>query len=254
MRVLVACEFSGVVRDAFSALGHDAWSCDLLPTDRPGKHLQGDVLGFIDRGWDLMIAHPPCTYLCSSGLHWNTRRPERAEKTEEALRFVRRLLGAPVDRIALENPVGCISTRIRKPNQVVQPWQFGDDASKATCLWLQGLDCLEPTEIVPPAGWKMVRHASDLFPCEMCEEPVCNRCADHFAECACPGPHQDELEYRRISGVDFAIERARFRKPVWGNQTPSGQNSLGPSLDRWKKRSLTYRGIAAAMAAQWGRV
>lgn len=139
MRVLVACEFSGIVRDAFIAAGHDAVSCDLLPTERPGPHHQGDVLPLLSQGWDMMIAHPPCTYLCSSGLHWNTRRPERAILTEEALLFVRTLLDAPIPRIALENPVGCISTRIRKPEQIIQPWMFGEDASKGTCLWLKGL-------------------------------------------------------------------------------------------------------------------
>lgn len=150
MRVLVACEYSGRVRDAFIAAGHDAMSCDLLPTDAPGPHYQGDVLDVLDDGWDLMIAHPPCTYLCGSGLHWNKRRPERAQMTEDALAFVRLLLGAPVPRIALENPVGVISTRIRRPDQIIQPYQFGDDASKATCLWLKGLAPLTPTKYAAP--------------------------------------------------------------------------------------------------------
>ena len=154
MRVLVACEYSGTVRDAFRRRGHDAVSCDLLPTDAPGPHYQGDVADIISDGWDMMIAHPPCTYLCSSGLHWNKRRPERAALTEEALRFVRFLLECPIPRIALENPVGCISTRIRKPDQTIQPWQFGHPESKATCLWLKGLPALAPTEILPlpPTG------------------------------------------------------------------------------------------------------
>lgn len=148
MRVLVACEYSGRVRDAFLAMGHDAMSCDLLPTDVPGPHYQGDVRDLLDDGWDLMIAHPPCTYLCSSGLHWNKRRPQRAQMTEDALEFVRQLLDAPINQIALENPVGCISTRIRKPDQTIQPWQFGHDASKATCLWLKNLPLLKPTLLV----------------------------------------------------------------------------------------------------------
>ena len=148
MRVLVACEYSGRVRDAFLAMGHDAMSCDLLPTDAPGPHYQGDVRDLLDDGWGLMIAHPPCTYLCSSGLHWNKRRPQRAQMTEDALEFVRQLLDAPINRIALENPVGCISTRIRKPDQTIQPWQFGHDASKATCLWLKNLPLLKPTLLV----------------------------------------------------------------------------------------------------------
>jgi hypothetical protein len=151
MRVLVACEYSGKVREAFRKLGHDAWSCDLLPADDASPyHIQGDVLEALDQGWDLMIAFPPCTYLCSSGLHWNKRRPGRAEKTEEALRFVQMLMNAPVPRIAIENPVGCISTRIRKPSQYVQPHQFGDDASKKTGLWLKGLPLLVPTRNVEP--------------------------------------------------------------------------------------------------------
>lgn len=150
MRVLVACEYSGTVRDAFIARGHDAMSCDLLPTDVPGPHYQGDVFDIIDDGWDLMVAHPPCTYLCSSGLHWNKRVPGRQELTEEALEFVRRLMDAPIKRIAIENPIGCIGTRIRKADQTIQPWQFGHDASKATCLWLNGLMPLRPTDIVEP--------------------------------------------------------------------------------------------------------
>lgn len=196
MKVLIACERSGVVRRAFRKRGHEAVSCDLVPADDGGEHIQGDVLHHLADGWDMMIAHPPCPYLCSSGLHWNHRRPGRAEKTEEALEFVRRLLGAPIKRIALENPIGCISTRIRKPEQIVQPYQFGDDASKATCMWLINLPLLVPTEYVEP---------------------------------------------RIIGG-----------KPRWANQTDGGQNRLAPSPDRAAKRSTTYRGIAEAMATQWG--
>jgi hypothetical protein len=123
----------------------------LLPSDSPiGDHYQGNVLDILDHGWDLMIAHPPCTYLCSSGLHWNKRIPDRAQKTEEALEFVQVLLDAPIPKIALENPIGCISTRIRKPDQTIQPYQFGDDASKATCLWLKGLPPLRATQFVEP--------------------------------------------------------------------------------------------------------
>lgn len=151
MKVLIACEYSGVVRRAFRALGHDAWSCDLLPSeDDSPHHIQGDVLPILGLGWDMMIAHPPCTYLCSSGLHWNNRIPDRNAETERALDFVRALLGAPIPRIALENPVGRISTAIRKPDQAVQPWMFGDDASKNTCLWLKGLAPLTPTKIIEP--------------------------------------------------------------------------------------------------------
>jgi hypothetical protein len=151
MRVLVACEYSGAVRDAFIRAGHYAASCDLLPSESPlGDHYQCDVRGILDHDWDLMIAHPPCTYLCSSGLHWNKRRPERAQQTADALDFVRMLLDAPIERIALENPIGCISTQVRKPTQTIQPWQFGHDASKATCLWLKNLAPLTPTQTIAP--------------------------------------------------------------------------------------------------------
>lgn len=196
MRVLIACEFSGTVREAFRALGHDAWSCDLLTSaDDSRHHFRGDVLDVLrlTGPWDMMIAHPPCTYLASSGLHWNKRRPERAAQTEAALDFVQALMSAPVPRVAVENPIGCISSRIRKPDQIIQPWMFGDDASKATCLWLQGLPPLIPTDVLP--GGRAARRA---------------------------------------------------------NQTASGQNKLPPSPDRWALRSITYPGIAAAMAAQWG--
>lgn len=145
MNVLVACEFSGIVRDAFTMAGHDAWSCDLIETERPGPHIQGDVLDILDDGWDLLIAHPPCTHLAVSGARWfKYKQKEQAE----ALEFVRRLLDAPVPRIALENPVGVISTRIRKPDQYVQPWMFGHGETKKTGLWLKNLPLLEPTNIV----------------------------------------------------------------------------------------------------------
>jgi hypothetical protein len=152
MRVLIACEYSGVVRDAFLDRGHYAMSCDLLDCEslQSGDHYRGDVRNILDNGWDLMIAHPPCTYLCSSGLHWNTRVPGRQALTVEALDFIRLLLGAPIPRIAIENPVGCISTQIRKPDQIIQPYMFGDDASKQTCLWLKNLPALISTETVEP--------------------------------------------------------------------------------------------------------
>jgi hypothetical protein len=151
LRVLVACEYSGAVRDAFIRAGHYAASCDILPSESPlGDHYQCDVLTILDHDWDLMIAHPPCTFLCASGLHWNKRRPERAQQTEDALDFVRQLLDAPIARIALENPIGCISTRIRKPDQTIQPHQFGHDASKTTCLWLKGLPLLVMTKPIAP--------------------------------------------------------------------------------------------------------
>lgn len=195
MRVLVACEYSGRVRDAFRYLGHDALSCDLLPTDVDGPHYQGDVFDIINDGWDLMIAHPPCTFLSVSGMHWTKRGLRDPQLTEDALEFVQRLLDAPIEKIALENPISVISSRIRKPDQIIQPWQFGHDASKKTCLWLKNLPLLQPTNIIEP---------------------------------------------RIIDG-----------KKRWGNQTDSGQNKLAPSDDRWKIRSETFEGIAAAMAQQW---
>ena len=195
MRVLVGCESSGAVRSAFRALGHDAWSCDLLAADDGSEfHYQCDVLSplVIGQAWDLGIFHPPCTYLCSSGLHWNKRVEGRAALTEASLVFVRTLLGLDIPHIALENPVGCISTRIRKPDCIIQPWQFGHPESKTTCLWLKNLPPLVPTNVLA--------------------KPASGR---------------------------------------WDNMTPSGQNKLGPSADRWKERSKTYEGIALAMAAQW---
>ena len=253
MRILIACEYSGTVRDAFRAMGHETWSCDLLDTDHPGLHYKGDVRDIIDGWvpvrfasqcdpegdgwcyltnddpcecrcfgptqeepeleyretesglfarpisnphWDLMVAHPPCTYLSVSGMHWTSRGLRDPKLTEDALDFVRFLMDAPIRHIALENPISVISSRIRKPDQVIQPWQFGHDASKKTCLWLKNLPNLRPTEYVAP---------------------------------------------RIVNG-----------KERWGNQTDSGQNRLGPSDLRWKIRSETYPGIAAAMAEQWG--
>ena len=145
MRVLVACEFSGVVRDAFIKRGHDAMSCDLLPSERPGPHYQGDVLVILGDRWDLMIAHPPCTHLAVSGARYFFRKQQ---EQAEALDFVRALLDAPIMRICLENPVSVISTRIRKPDQIIQPWMFGHGETKTTCLWLKGLPKLTPTNIV----------------------------------------------------------------------------------------------------------
>ena len=152
MKILVACETSATVRDAFRKLGHDAWSCDLLPCEGdPAWHIQGGALETAyGQTWDMMIAHPPCTYLCSSGLHWNKRRPERAVLTEEALRFAINLASAPIPLVAIENPIGRLNTAWKKPTQTIQPHQFGHDASKATCLWLKGLEPLVPTKWVEP--------------------------------------------------------------------------------------------------------
>jgi hypothetical protein len=150
VKVLVACEYSGRVRDAFRSLGHDAMSCDLLPSDAGGPHYQGDVTDLLGDGWDLMVAHPPCTYLSVSGMHWTARGLRDPELTDDALAFVRLLMSAPIPRIAVENPISVISSRIRKPDQVIQPHEFGHDASKATCLWLKGLPLLTPTVQIPP--------------------------------------------------------------------------------------------------------
>ena len=149
MKVLIACEYSGTVRDAFIKIGHDAMSCDLLPTDKPGPHYQGDVFDIINDGWDMIIAHPPCTYLAVSGMHWNGRVPGRAEKTEQALDFVKKLMDSSINKIAIENPISVISTRIRRPDQIIQPWYFGHNESKKTCLWLKNLPLLIGTDRLP---------------------------------------------------------------------------------------------------------
>jgi site-specific DNA-cytosine methylase len=145
MKVLVACEFSGIVREAFTRRGHDAWSCDLLPTEIPGNHYQGDVMDIINDGWDLMIGHPPCTHLAISGARWFK---DKQEEQKQALEFVRLLMNAPIEKIAIENPISIISSKIRKPDQIIQPWQFGHGETKATCLWLKNLPQLQPTNIV----------------------------------------------------------------------------------------------------------
>ena len=181
MRVLVACEYSGAVRDAFRARGHEAVSCDLLPSETPGPHYEGDIRDIINANWDLMIAHPPCTHLAVSGARWFK---DKQKEQAEALEFVRLLLAADIPRIALENPVSIISSKVRKPDQIIQPWQFGHGETKATCLWLKNIPRLRPTNIVEG-------------------------------------------------------REARVHK-------------MAPSPDRWKERSRTYAGIAAAMAEQWG--
>ena len=145
MKVLVACEYSGTVRDAFLSLGIEAMSCDLLPTDKEGPHYQGNVLDILDQGWSHMIAHPPCTHLAVSGARWFKDKPQ---EQKDALEFVQQLMDAPIPHIAIENPISVISTKIRKPDQIIQPWMFGHGETKATCLWLKNLPKLEPTDIV----------------------------------------------------------------------------------------------------------
>ena len=185
MRVLVACEYSGVVRDAFIAAGHDAMSCDLLPTDAQGPHYQGDMFDVIDYPWDMAIFHPPCTHLSVSGSrHFAEKRMDGRQQA--AVSFFMRIVRATahIPRTGIEQPISIMSSLYRKPDQIIQPWQFGHGETKATCLWLKGLPLLTPTEIV--------------------------------------------------EGREARIHR------------------MPPSPDRWKERSKTYAGIAAAMAAQWG--
>ena len=153
MKILIACEFSGTVREAFAAKGHDAWSCDIEPTDIPGNHYQGDVKEILKKGWDMMIAHPPCTYLTVTGNKWfkpeyKDRFPTRQQDRKDAIKFFMMLAEAPIDKIVIENPIGIMSTTYKKPNQIIHPWQFGHEASKSTCLWIKGLPNLEPTNIV----------------------------------------------------------------------------------------------------------
>jgi len=196
MKVLVACEHSGRVREALRARGHDAWSCDLVKSDDNSKyHIQNNVINLLDpfEQWDMMIAFPPCTYLCNSGVRWLKDNSERRAKMHYAAMLFRNLLECPVPKIAIENPIPhkyAVERIGRKYDQIIQPWMFGEDASKATCLWLKNLPKLEPTKII--------------------------------------------------------------RRKRYANQTPSGQNKLGPSADRARLRGITYQGIADAMADQWG--
>jgi hypothetical protein len=197
MKVLVGCEYSGTVRDAFIALGHDAMSCDLLPTDKPGPHFQGDVFEAIAmKDWDLAIFHPPCTYLCNSGVCWLHSDPDRWDKMREGATFFKALMDCNIPKICIENPIMhkyALEIIKRKQTQSIQPYEHGDPFSKRTCLWLKNLPIIVPTKILP------------------------------------------------------LPESGR-----WSNQTPSGRCNLSPGPDRWKIRSTTYPGIAAAMAAQWG--
>ena len=198
MRVLVGCEMSGAVRNALRRVGVDAWSCDHEASLTPGPHIIGDVLQVIRWGWDGAIVFPPCTFINSAGMHWNGRDPSRAEKTRGGVDFARRLWESGVPIMAMENPVGILSTHIRKPDQIIQPYQYGHDASKKTCLWLRGLPRLVPTLWIAP---------------------------------------------RLVDG-----------RPRWHNQTDSGQNAMSRGPKRAMLRSLTYSGVAWAMAWQWGGI
>ena len=218
MKILIACEYSGVVREAFRSIGHDAISCDLLESEQPGPHITGDVFDVITSdNWDMMIAHPPCTYLCSSGLHWNTRQHvvdgekcytpaaiERKKQTELALKFITDLWNCGIPKIAIENPVGCINTRLPfmpKP-QYVQPYNYGHDASKKTGFWTKNLPVLRYYE-------------------------------------------EDYIEPRIVE-----IGSRKYNR--WANQTLRGQDSTSPGKDRGKDRAKTYEGIAYAMVEAWG--
>lgn len=224
-RLIVACECSGRVREAFRQKGWDAWSCDLKPSeDNSPYHLQGDIRRILPgdpHGWDMMIAFPDCTYLTSSGLHWNGRIAGRAEKTHEAIEFARFLIDQPIALKAMENPIGCLSTKIRPPEQIIQPYNFGEDASKSTCLWMKGLPNLQNTKYYPP---RLV-----------CQKDKCHDTQAYGFQGSCPTCGAEECH----------------RKPRWGNQTDSGQNALGPSPTRAADRARTYQGIADAMATQW---
>ncbi len=204
MKLLVLYETSGVVATAFERLGWEATTADILPSEAHHRHIQQDFRkdGFPEGQWDLVIAHPPCTYLCVSGMHWTRRGLRDPKLTEDALDDVRNLFlwaHTHTKSMAVENPVGILSSKIRKPDQCIQPYQFGEDASKKTCLWLQNLPKLVPTSQFPP---------------------------------------------RVVVWNGKMVER-------WANQTDSGQNRLPPSENRWRQRSRTYPGIAAAMAQQW---
>lgn len=223
MRVLVACEFSGIVRDAFIARGHDAISCDLLPSERPGPHWQDDILKVLSERtaglFDLMIAHPPCTHLAVSGARWF--KGKQAEQAE-ALEFVRALLDAPIPRIALENPVSIISSRIRPPDQVIQPWMFGHGETKATCLWLKNLQPLKPTNIVVPE-WALN--------------------ADGSVQISAKGKKDSPTHYYTSSAKKkmTPAQRAQWERI----------HLMPPGPDLWRERSRTFQGIADAMAEQW---
>jgi hypothetical protein len=256
MKVLVACEFSGIVRDAFIARGHDAVSCDLLPTEKPGPHIQGDVKNIL-RGWplcpqckmhcildrtdyrcdrccrlwpysfqqetapwDLMIAHPPCTHLAVSGARWFK---EKQREQREALDFVKLFMDAPIKRICIENPISIISSKIRKPDQIIQPWMFGHGETKSTCLWLKNLPKLTPTDVVVPE-WAIR--------------------ADGSIHMSKKGKRDNPTHF--LTG--------RNTRVLSGPQLEQWNriHKMPPGPDRWKERSRTYQGIADAMAEQWG--
>ena len=199
MRVLVACEFSGTVRDAFIREGHEAMSCDLLPSESSGPHHQGDVRNVLGNRWDLMIAHPPCTYLAVSGMHWTTRGMRDPQLTEDALDFVRLLMDAPIEHICIENPVSVISSRIRKPDQIIQPYEYGHDASKKTCLWLKNLPKLQPTEMIEP---RLV-----TTPSGKTAKRWGNQCSNYGQDSLPPSPDRWKLRSATYLGIAEAMAK-----------------------------------------------
>lgn len=210
MRVAVLCEFSGIVRDAFIARGHDAVSCDLLPSEAPGPHVQGDCLAQDWSGYDLLICHPPCTHLSSSGArHFAAKRADGRQQA--AIDFFMAMAALPVQRIVIENPIGVMSSVWREPDQIIQPWQFGHAETKATCLWLIG---------IPPLSTD-----DPLFRPSTAVEPDYMRRAD--------GTYYTDKKGKRYSRIHYTSGRMKDK-------------------ERWKERSRTYPGIAAAMAEQWG--
>jgi len=203
MKIIIACEFSGVVREAFRKRGHDAWSCDLLPTEIPGQHYQGNIFDIINDGWDMMVAHPPCTYLTCTANKWLKDQPprksgalvgaERREARREAINFFLRLYNSDIEKICIENPVGCMSTELRKPDQIIKPEWFGHKEQKLTCLWIKNMPILNKTNVVNPEKRMILKSGKSM--------------------------------------------------PGWYSMKPE---------NRSKKRSITFQGIANAMAEQWG--
>jgi hypothetical protein len=252
MKILLACEESQVVCEEFRKLGHEAYSCDILPTSgkHPEWHLQQDVLPLLELDWDMIIAFPPCTHLAVSGSKYFAEKIADGRQ-QSGIDFFMQFTDLPCKKVAIENPVGIMSSKYRKPDQIIQPYEFGEDASKKTCLWLKGLPLLKPTNIIPPKGFSLVKFADDCFICDCCGEPFCKECQIHYADCGCIGPTEDDCTYIKIKGLLFA-KRGKGQKALWDNQTISGQNKLGPSADRAMLRSKTYLGIAKAMAEQWG--
>lgn len=216
MRVLVACEESQAVTKEFRLLGHKAFSCDIEECSGGHQewHYKRDVFEVIDYGWDMIIAFPPCTHLAVSGSRYFSQK-QADGRQQQGIDFFLSFTNLDCKKVVIENPIGIMSTHYRKPDQIIQPWHFGEDASKSTCLWLKGLPLLKATKIID----------GELFCCgaKVDEKYGCAKC-----------------------------EGEKKAKRIWSNQTPSGQNKLGPSPQRAKLRSKTYAGIAKAMAEQWG--